>query len=173
MKRSTSLAATLTITLVLLVCGVFYHSQFSSVIWHLTHGRDVVWDSHTVTLPIWWRPSTDTNIATLKLTRATAFGADVELNVTHKGPSFLLESSDAGLQWQKDSLPKMNSDKSSGAFKAYTVVTSGGEVFCIGSGTNDVAVSFVCRVVGTDWDIRFLGDDADASDARAIVGSLR
>lgn len=173
MKQSSSVAATATIALILLVFGGIYHSQISAVMWHLTHGRDVVWDGRTVTLPIWWRPSADTSTATLKLTRATVFGADVELNVTKRGPSFLLDSSEAGLHWQQDSLPKMNSDKTLGAFKAYTVVTAGGEVFCIASGTNDVAVSFVCHVVGTDWDIRFLGNDAAASDARAIVGSLR
>ncbi|WP_263376069.1 hypothetical protein [Granulicella aggregans] len=173
MKPSSKIVATAVVASFILALVGLFHSQAKAVMWHLVHGRDVTWDNHVVTLPIWWTPSVGSSGGSLKLTRATLFGADVELNVTKKGSAALLESSDAALHWQEESLPKMASGARSEAFKAYTVVTAGGEVFCVGSAADDVSVSFVCRVTGTDWDVRFLGDETAASDARAIVGSLR
>jgi hypothetical protein len=157
---------------VILALGLLFRSQVSAIMWHLIHGRDLAWDNHMVTVPFSWRPVSNAEGSSLILAHATVSGAESELRVTKKGQ--ILRSADDASNWQRDSIGTFN-DKFPPArqFNAYTVVTTGGDVFCIGSEKGDVAVSFVCRVVGTDWDIRFLGNDRDALDARSIVASLR
>ena len=157
----------------LMLCGLF-KSQLSAVGWHLVHGRAMTWDGHVLVLPIWWRPSSDASPRDLSLMKANTFGPDVELKIVKLGSSGFVKPLDPASKWQGDDVTRLTShSRSPGAFKPYTVLTEAGEVYCIGTDNDKFVTSFACRVAGTDWEFRFLGDASAAADARFIVGSLR
>lgn len=170
-RRTVAIRFVMAFVIVIFTCLALM-PHFQAITWHLIHGRELSWDSHTLTLPFTWRPVSTRNNTALTLAKAKIPGPDAELRVTRSGTALqsIVEASD----WQRDSLRAINSKTSTiGQYKTYTVVSTAGDAFCIASGTDDIAVSFVCRVVGTDWEIRFLGVEADVQDARGVVASLR
>lgn len=156
------------ITVAVILCATaLFHAQILALSWHLKNGRNVIWNGHSVALPLLWKPSLGSNAATLILRRA---GSEDELVFREKGIS--IDAEQASI-WQKNSVDALNSKRSStSAFEAYTVVTNDGDVFCIDSGEQDSKITFACKVVGQSFDVGFAGVTGNVLDARAIVSSL-
>jgi hypothetical protein len=154
------------------ISAVLLRSQLSAIYWHLTHGIDMSWNDHKITVPWLWQPISEPNNGTMTIAHAETIGASSELRILRTGAT--LESSRVASKWQQDGISLMNSKALQAArYQSYAVVTSGGDAFCIASGEGEEAVSFDCRVVGTDLEFRFLGWERNLQDARAMVSSLR
>lgn len=161
----------------LLIGGVLgllalHHSQISAIVWHIRNGRDVSWNGHTLTIPFTWRPEIGIDGKTLTVNHATTAGMEDGLAIK---PEWELSDSqpDTLARWQKTAAAKRNTKTKMDPVVPYTVVTTVGDVFCVGTGPEEERASFVCKVAKVGIDIRFLGTKDDSLDARAIVGSLR
>jgi hypothetical protein len=143
-----------------------------SLWWHCLHGNKVSFDGHTIAIPLMWRVN------------RTEDGRRIVVIPAHKFPGafFTIESlaanriteEDSAMQWQTDTANRRTSDMSSldGPLRAEIVRAKTTAFYCVDWVPDGEEWLFSCKAVGTNWEIRGVGEPKALKNAKKILSSI-
>jgi hypothetical protein len=165
--------------------GVGLYDTAQSLNWHRAHGNKVVFQGHTITLPLMWRQDPSGSGAVLKLSRSSIWPPILPLL---NGPESLAIGSGANgpelyddataLKWQTKMVASYNSSR---YFAVPENLRSRAMTFyCFDRDDGDIHDGCIlCEATGTNWDLNFAAGQTDPAavqrqmqEAREILQSI-